>query len=42
LLLRKGQRRENIASQLSLSVRQVDRHIARIKENTGTNLVVGD
>ena len=37
MLWRKGERRENIAETLSVTVRQVDRHIARIKERTSVN-----
>ena len=41
LLLRKGQRRAAIAETLSLSIRQVDRHILHIKEAIHSNEIVG-
>ncbi|TDI60403.1 MAG: hypothetical protein E2O92_05500 [Alphaproteobacteria bacterium] len=41
LLLRKGQRRATIAQTLSLSVRQVDRHILHIKATIHSNEIVG-
>jgi hypothetical protein len=41
LLLHKGQRRATISDALSLSVRQVDRHILRIKEAIRSNELVG-